>query len=235
MDCQSWHVNVDPERHWTPVGPGLLVEWLQAWVTVNFYNDEEGNAEHGMTFTSNGDPGWSIEIGLAGTELAGRPFAGVDGRAKGIAEVRVDEDGRSFRMSCGPAELSMALGAFMAWARPPDRPLKNDIEWWLYESANFPLGWLQTWFVQHCDGAWERMHSIRLTELDNPGWTFEVDLGDTELAGRRIEGSRVERGLNDWIHVLDGVDRFVVHAGPLNLGEALAAFRDWAVGAGEVA
>lgn len=222
-------MKMNPEQDLSQVGPGLLMEWLQAWVTVNFYNDEEDSTGHGITFSSNADPGWSIEIGLAGTELAGRPFTGLDGRVRAVSDVRVEVEEQSFRMSCGPTELSAALGGFMAWARPPDRPIKNDTEWWLYDSDRFPLGWLQNWFAQHSDGAWEHTHLIRLRELDNPGWIFEVDLGETELAGRRIEGSQFERGLNDWIHVLAGVDRFVVHAGPLNLGEALAAFRDWTV------
>lgn len=231
MPVRLGQVVSNKEWNWGLIGPDLLMEWLQSWVTYNFFNDDYQDAEHGIRLWSNPGAGWTIDISVAGTDLEGRAFTGLDPRTEGVTKITVQSDGKSLRMSCGATELSAALGAFMEWARPPSRSAERDEEWCLYESGDFVLGWLQTWYAQQCDGSWERSHSIRLDALDNPGWLFTADLRDTELAGRLIEGRQVERSVHDWLHVRPGVDQFEVAAGPLNLGEALAAFRDWAVAA----
>jgi len=32
------------------------------------------------------------------------------------------------------------------------------------------LKWLQQWYSEHCDGAWEHGFGITIETIDNPGW-----------------------------------------------------------------
>ncbi len=43
---------------------------------------------------------------------------------------------------------------------------------------------LQEWFTSQCNGSWEHTYGISITTLDNPGWSFKVELADTRFFGR---------------------------------------------------
>ena len=43
------------------------------------------------------------------------------------------------------------------------------------------LTWLQSWFLEQCDGEWEHSYGVRVDTLDNPGWSLEIDLAGTAL------------------------------------------------------
>ena len=90
------------------------------------------------------------------------------------------------------------------------------------------LAWLQQWYEAQCDGDWEHEWGVRIETLDNPGWTVRIDLEETPLAGRRYAGRTVRRGDTDWIMVKVQDDVFEAACGPLNLGEVLGLFREWA-------
>jgi hypothetical protein len=47
----------------------LLLPWLQAWDTMQCWDREAFDATHSVTFRTLPDPGWVLEIELAGTEL----------------------------------------------------------------------------------------------------------------------------------------------------------------------
>jgi hypothetical protein len=86
---------------------------------------------------------------------------------------------------------------------------------------------LADWYAEQTDGEWEHGYGITLSTLDNPGWLLEVDLADTELAGRvypRIEEHRSE---TDWIVGYVEEARFRVACGPRNLKEAVDLFLTW--------
>jgi hypothetical protein len=94
-----------------------------------------------------------------------------------------------------------------------------------------PLGWLMSWYAAQCDGEWEHSYTIRVSSLDNPGWSLEVDLFDTPLQGRPF--STVERDLVDdvsWSRCWTEGERFRAACGPFDLKEVIAIFRDWAGG-----
>jgi Immunity protein 53 len=45
------------------------------------------------------------------------------------------------------------------------------------------LAWLQDWYAEYCDGDWEHRYSIRIENLDNPGWLLHIDLEGTTWKG----------------------------------------------------
>jgi hypothetical protein len=61
------------------------------------------------------------------------------------------------------------------------------------------LNHLQEWYASQCNGDWEHTYGISISTLDNPGWSFKVDLTDTYLFGRTFDEVHVEgTDKNDW-------------------------------------
>ncbi|MFI1583729.1 immunity 53 family protein [Embleya sp. NPDC020630] len=88
------------------------------------------------------------------------------------------------------------------------------------------LDWLRNWYARRCDGDWEHERGVRIATLDNPGWTIEIDLAETDPEGHPYPLRIIDRGPQDWVraHTADG--RFNIDCGPRNLVEALTLFRD---------
>jgi len=86
---------------------------------------------------------------------------------------------------------------------------------------------LQLWYASQCNGEWEHSHGVTIGTLDNPGWSVQIDLVGTSVAGRAMRPSRRE-GEHDWINceVRDG--RFCGHGGAGNLADILEYFLSWA-------
>jgi len=89
------------------------------------------------------------------------------------------------------------------------------------------LAWLQSWFNQQCDGSWEHMEGIKIETLDNPGWSFEVCLEDTEYEHKEFSLIKDYRTEDDWIYCKIENSKFKGYGGPLNLEEILNIFHDW--------
>ncbi|MDX3352534.1 immunity 53 family protein [Streptomyces sp. ME01-24h] len=94
------------------------------------------------------------------------------------------------------------------------------------------LNWLQNWYGQQCDGDWEHEWGARIATLDNPGWTIEIDLGETDLEGRDYHLQKIDRSTQDWVHAWTAEKTFHAAGGPGNLSEALTLFRTWATATG---
>ena len=90
------------------------------------------------------------------------------------------------------------------------------------------LGWLEQWYRAECDGDWEHEWGVRIATLDNPGWTVAIDLEETTLSGRPYERRAIRRSDSDWVMATVSDEVFQASCGPLNLGEVLRLFRDWA-------
>ncbi|MFD9196625.1 MULTISPECIES: immunity 53 family protein [Streptomyces] len=90
------------------------------------------------------------------------------------------------------------------------------------------LDWLQNWYTQQCDGDWEHEWGVKIATLDNPGWTIEIDLAETDLEGRDYNLQEVNRGTQDWVRTWIAEKTFHAACGPGNLTEALTLFRTWA-------
>ncbi len=87
---------------------------------------------------------------------------------------------------------------------------------------------IMNWYEEQCDGDWEHQYGIKIETLDNPGWTIQIDVADTELEGRGFQKIKAERAEADWIHCKLENNVFSGACGPKNLIELLEIFRKWA-------
>lgn len=88
---------------------------------------------------------------------------------------------------------------------------------------------LQAWYLAQCDGRWEHSYGIKMETIDNPGWSFKVDLAATPLFDRAFDEMHFDGpNENDWYvcrirnHIFEGI------CGPNRLSEVVAAFLNWA-------
>ena len=90
------------------------------------------------------------------------------------------------------------------------------------------LEFLQSWYLEQCDGDWEHEFGIEISNLDNPGWIVTVDLTRTNIESAHFTEVRVERSETDWYRcrVKDSV--FDCVGGANNLKEILEQFRSFA-------
>lgn len=140
-------------------------------------------------------------------------------------------------MAAGVTRQAGAMGIFRR--RPSTEPSQGGVarvidvlgEWEYDPNIDEPPGalfWLQAWYAVNCDGEWEHGYGVSMETLDNPGWSVKIEVRGTELEGRSYAGVDVERGDHDWIKATVEDGAFRAYCGPLNLGEALTAFRRWA-------
>jgi hypothetical protein len=67
------------------------------------------------------------------------------------------------------------------------------------------LEWLTNWFKSNCDEDWEHSYGIMIRTLDNPGWSLQIDLTDTNQEGSTLH-NRVFVNDNDWYDIVcDGI------------------------------
>jgi hypothetical protein len=92
------------------------------------------------------------------------------------------------------------------------------------------IEWLQGWYRSHCDGDWEHDCGIRISTLDNPGWSLSIDLGGTSKADCVVPRNLVERSENDWVSVVVKDGQFKAHGGPENLSEMIRLFAEFVEG-----
>jgi len=60
------------------------------------------------------------------------------------------------------------------------------------------LEWFQNWYQSQCNGDWEHTFGVKINTIDNPGWSIEVNLEETEFENVVIEYKLVEKSENDW-------------------------------------
>jgi hypothetical protein len=94
------------------------------------------------------------------------------------------------------------------------------------------IEWLESWYRAHCNGDWEHQNGIRITTLDNPGWSLDVDLGETELADRAMPEKLLNRTDIDWVFVEVREGVFHARGGSGNLIELIGLFRAFVDGLG---
>ena len=103
------------------------------------------------------------------------------------------------------------------------------------------LSWLMKWYLSECNEDWEHQYGVTIDTLDNPGWSFTVDLEETELLGRpfipifeNVPDEDPVQGLDgdvNWIVCKVEGSKFKGYGGPRDLGRLIRAFRDWATNA----
>jgi hypothetical protein len=87
---------------------------------------------------------------------------------------------------------------------------------------------LQTWYLSQCNGDWEHTYGVTIENIDNPGLTLAVQLGDTDLQDTPFEPHVVERSDADWIHCAVSDMQFRGSGGAQKFNEILGVFLDWA-------
>lgn len=98
------------------------------------------------------------------------------------------------------------------------------------------LSWLSQWYLSQCDSDWEHSYGVKIETLDNPGWSFKIELTDIALQGRafeRVSYGKISDDLEEWQHTgswwiaLVKGDVFEASCGPLDLSAAIGVFRRW--------
>ncbi len=93
---------------------------------------------------------------------------------------------------------------------------------------------IQVWYISQCNGDWEHKYGINITTLDNPGWSFQVDLTDTELDGLEFKENSYRVGVdadtsgNNWMECKVANNKFIGYGGPEKLEEIIKIFLNWA-------
>lgn len=62
---------------------------------------------------------------------------------------------------------------------------------------NDHLFWLLNWYHSHCDGDWEHCWGIKMSTIDNPGWSSKFYLNETELEDQSFKIVDIDRSEND--------------------------------------
>jgi len=89
------------------------------------------------------------------------------------------------------------------------------------------LEWLCNWYSIHCDGDWEHDKRIRVATIDNPGWSVDINIENTEIEEKTFEKLVIEKSENDWIHCCIKDCVFQGRGGSKNLIEILDIFKDF--------
>jgi len=80
------------------------------------------------------------------------------------------------------------------------------------------------------DGDWQHLYGVTIDNIDNPGWSLDVDILSTHLYGVPFDLIRRQGDdEDDWFICRLEKDGQVFSAagGPLNLGEMIEIFLDW--------
>jgi hypothetical protein len=90
---------------------------LQAWYVAH----ADGDWEHsqGITIETLDNPGWSLKIDLAATDLVDRPLKRHEQHRADDDWVAAWREALSFHAACGPRNLTEALDLFLDWATRP--------------------------------------------------------------------------------------------------------------------
>ena len=70
------------------------------------------------------------------------------------------------------------------------------------------LDWLTDWYASNCNQDWEHTYGISIATLDNPGWSIEIDLIDTQLEGRQLSEISMKNSDIDWYNISSTGKRF---------------------------
>lgn len=87
--------------------------------------------------------------------------------------------------------------------------------------------WLIDWCKDQCNGDWEHGGGITVSTLDNPGWSFTVDLEGTLLEDKEFIKIKSEQSDDNWFICFVDNNKFEGRCGIKNLIEVIRIFRKW--------
>lgn len=91
------------------------------------------------------------------------------------------------------------------------------------------LAGLTRWYAAECNGDWEHTFGIKIETLDNPGWSLQIDLIDTDLESTAF--ATVEHDMASevsWWRCWRDERAFYAACGAPDLGTVIAIFLQWA-------
>jgi hypothetical protein len=94
--------------------PEPLLDWLQSWYAQQCDGDWEH--EWGVRIGTLDNPGWTVGIDLAETDLEEHDYPRQEINRTTQDWVRAWTAGKTFRAACGPGNLTEALTLFRTWA-----------------------------------------------------------------------------------------------------------------------
>ena len=90
------------------------------------------------------------------------------------------------------------------------------------------LYWLQNWYHSNCDGEWEHLYGIKIENLDNPGWSVDINLEWTELSYKPFKRGQYDNGEDDWLICFVENNIFKGSGDSYKLIKILEIFKMWA-------
>lgn len=92
-----------------------------------------------------------------------------------------------------------------------------------------PLQRLAQWYDQQCDGEWEHGHGFRITTLDNPGASLDVDLRHTSLESVPFEEVKDQYDVKArWMLCRRTEQTFQARGAACRLDDMIEEFLRWA-------
>jgi Immunity protein 53 len=91
-----------------------------------------------------------------------------------------------------------------------------------------PIESLQAWYAGQCDGDWEREFGVQINTLDNPGWSVEINLANTELQNRPFKSIKADESDARWMHCFVRDDIWHELGDETKLRQLLFEFTKWA-------
>jgi Immunity protein 53 len=90
-----------------------------------------------------------------------------------------------------------------------------------------PVRFLELWCHAQCVD--DRELGVLIEAVDGPGWWISIDLRATNLEGRTLKASVEDHGSGRWQQSWSDGRVFTVASSILQLGDALSAFRQFAL------
>jgi Immunity protein 53 len=89
------------------------------------------------------------------------------------------------------------------------------------------LEWLEDWYRQQCDGAWENLDGLRLEPTVRPGWHLTINLKGTSSAAIEPRDLQMQATADDWTLCRIAGDKFEGFGDPQKLEQIIGVFRHW--------
>lgn len=89
------------------------------------------------------------------------------------------------------------------------------------------MGFFKEWYISKCDGEWEHMHGIKISNIDNPGWQIEITGEDKKIPFTIDQAV----GEDSWMVINASEDKFTGYCSAENLLMVLEHAKKWIINA----
>jgi len=92
---------------------------------------------------------------------------------------------------------------------------------------------LQEWYLSQCNEDWEHSYGVSIGTIDNPGWSLEVDLSDTNMEYVSYKeysygvGEDGDSSGDNWLFTKVENSKFIAYGGARKLEEMINTFLEW--------